>query len=185
MILTDDEIGALDCETTYWTFARLVEKAILAKLAEGQEEIGEVRDDYDGHPWKRIACTSPNELAQLPVGHKVYANPSAELAALRAEVTSLKAKLAAAQAREQQLLEVFEKIENHAVNPWSQWASQALALPADRSALDAYLAPYKLDAENYRWIRDHWWFAGEQDDIIRAALSPDELDAAIAAAKEK
>lgn len=65
-----------------------------------------------------------------------------------------------------------------------------LTIPADRSALDAYLAPYKLDAERYRWLRDKCriqevidFECGTESETLKDM--DQAIDSMIAAAKEK
>lgn len=227
-ILTDEEIAnmSVDCALASPSdicFARKLESAILAKLAEGQEAVAWVEHHKGGDNlvWEQGNwCSSP-----------LYLHPSAELAALRAEVEQLKEEceelyaklsgrldnwkceqLAAAQFREQQMREALANLDNYVSNNLSSdyptgidvtgkefcASEKALALPADRSALDAYLAPYKLDAERYRWLKERNYMDGktvalecfviESTDLF-PKFSDEEfdeaIDAAIAAAKEK
>lgn len=79
-LLTDQEIHAADpapherFDQERIDFARAIEQAVIRKLATvGVEPVGEVVEYNDyGFPWKRIQYTYDSEIAELPLGTKVY-----------------------------------------------------------------------------------------------------------------
>lgn len=259
---------------------REIESAILAKLAEGQKPMAWYDADT-GLTFNRREMKDAGFNTSSERFSKLYLHPSAEIAALRAEVEMLRAKmagdvrfdgalafaaeqgvklqeqLAAAQAREQQLREIIDmaftwidsvprdvelpampgfdrdqvdaflsathntsaldeikagyeaRIEqlrrtltvaaNSGNDEWYAYTAeagraaiiQALALPTDRSALDAYLAPYKLDAERYRWLKERNYMDGKtvalecfviESTELFPKFSDEEFDEAIDAA---
>lgn len=99
-ILTEEEIAniSVDCALVSPSdvcFARKIESAILAKLAEGQEEVAWMFQHEDTG---LIQCVDTQQVEwgfernnpRLTKIAPLYAHPSAELAALRAEVEQLK-----------------------------------------------------------------------------------------------
>lgn len=94
-ILTPQEIDACfdRSDGTRVSVAKEIERAIYEKAAQrsGLDPIGEVREDCNGHPWKRIGYLCASDLAVLPEGAKVYA--AQEILAAQCQVATACEKL--------------------------------------------------------------------------------------------